>query len=369
MLAYNVLPDAPPGTLPAAWAPGVSNSFNVDFGFKQKRKTKAVYGEGTFSFTPKLDLTIGVRYTDDDVDYLDGYSTAITDRPGVDLFDIYANKNIKNSYDNWSGRAIINYAWTDEVKTYVSFSRGFRSATYNGFGFVTPEAVYFVEPERLDSLEGGFKTRFFNNRLQLNGAVFHYDYKKQQVQEVIGGVAYLRSLDAKVLGAELELLARPISALTLRGSLGYLDTEYKDNQLLSGVDVGGNQIPFASKWTLSFGGDLTVGEVAEGQIVLSGDVAYKSSIWYDAFNDNQRPDPTALYGPDDRTSLVGEGGYALVNASLAWNHERFQLRFWGKNILDKKYYPFGYDTAGAFGTVLQVPGQPRTYGVEATVRF
>ncbi len=391
VLAYNVLPDAPAGQDPSLWAPGISNSFNVRFGFKQKRKTFAVYGEGTVSVTPQLELTAGLRYTKDKMKYADGYSVPITDVPGSDLFTLYQNLNIPNDYENWSGRAIVNYAWTDSIKTYVSFSRGFRSGSYNGFGFVTPAAVYFVKPERLDSWEVGFKTRFADDRIQLNGAAFHYDYKNQQVSEVRGGLAFPQNLNAKVKGAELELLAKPISALTLRGSVGYLDTKYTDdNPCLSpagtppspacptgGTPVAGNKVPFASKWTLSFGGDLTLATVAEGDIVLSGEVAYKSSFWYDMFNENARPPAlvqdgeggtTQLY-PGGRTTLVGSKGYALINAGLAWNGERVQVRVWGKNITNKKYYPFGYDTAGAFGTVLLTPGTPRTYGVEATFKF
>lgn len=381
VLAYNVLPDAPPGTPPAAWNPGVTNSFNVDFGYNQKRKTWAIYSEAGFDITDRLELIAGLRYTKDNVDFLDAFSTAITDRPGVDLFDIYNGLDLKNSYDNWSGRAILNYAWTDDIKTYVSFSRGFRSATYNGFGFVTPAAVYFVPPERLDSIEVGFKTRFFDDRLQLNGAGFHYDYKNQQTQEVIGGVAFLRSLDAEVYGAELEMLARPIPPLTLRGALGYLDTEYKDSSpLLSNVSVAGNEIPFASKWTLTFGGDFTFLESDSGRFVLSGEATYKSSVFYDAFNDGLRPDPTGLYsgGVDADPStptlegisdLVQSDDYWLVNGRLSYVTDRFTIAVWGKNIFDKEYYPFGYDTAGAFGTVLLTPGTPRTYGLEATIRY
>lgn len=391
VLAYNVLPDAPADLNPALWNPGVDNSFNVMFGFKQKRKTYAIYSEGTFSITPELELTAGLRYTKDKLQYADGYSRPITDFPGDVIFSLYEDYNLKNSYDNWSGRAILNYAWTDNIKTYVSFSRGYRSGSYNGFGFVTTSAVYFVQPERLDSWEFGFKTRFANDRVQVNGAVFHYDYKNQQVSEVIGGLAFNRNLSGKVKGAELELLAKPIPALTLRAAMGYLDTKYnQNNPCLSqdgvpsdacgpggGTPVAGNEIPFASKWTLSFGGDLTLGTVADGDIVFSGEVAYKSSFWYDMFNDNARPPALVQDGmggtiqlyPGGTTDLVGSDGYALVNAGLAWNHENFQLKVWGKNIFDKEYYPFGYDTAGAFGTVLLTPGQPRTYGVEATVRF
>jgi iron complex outermembrane receptor protein len=77
---------------------------------------------------------------------------------------------------------------------------------------------------------------------------------------------------------------------------------------------------------------------------------------------------TQLY-PGGKTTLVGSPGFALFNAGLAWNSDNIQLRLWGKNIFNKQYYPFGYDTAGAFGTVLLTPGVPRTFGVEATLKF
>jgi iron complex outermembrane receptor protein len=391
ILAYNVLPDAPANLNPALWAPGVSNSFNVRYGFIQKRRTMAVYGEGTVKITPQLELTAGLRYTKDKMEYANGYSFPITDFPGVDIFNLYQNLNLKNDYGNWSGRAILNYAWSEDIKTYLSVSRGYRSGSYNGFGFVTPASVYFVKPERLDSVEFGFKTRFANNRLQLNGAAFHYDYKNQQVSEVRGGLAFPQNLNATVWGAEVEMLAKPVSALTLRGSIGYLDTKYtKDNVCLSptgvasaacgaggGVSIVGNQVPFASKWTLSFGGDLTLARIAGGKIVASAEVAYKSSFWFDMFNGNTRPPAvvnngvggvTQLY-PGGKTDLVGSKGYALINAGLAWNSDNIQIRVWGKNVTNKKYYPFGYDTAGAFGTVLLTPGTPRTFGVEATFKF
>lgn len=365
--AYNVLPDAASA---AQFNPGVTSSLNIAFGYKQKRRTFAIYSEGTYNLTPKLGLTLGGRYTKDHVDFLNAFSTPYSDFPGAPLFDLYRNFNLKNSYDNISGRAIVNYAWTDQIKTYASFSRGYRSATYNGFGFISTAAVYFVKPEKLDSYELGFKTRFFNDRLQLNGAAFHYDYTNQQVQEVVGGVAFLRSLSAKVNGAELEILARPVGALTLRSAIGFLDTKYNNNNpLLSGVSIGGNELPFASKWTLSFGGDITAARFAEGDLVLSGEVAYKSRFYYDPFNDQLRPNPTGLYGPTNRTSLVQSKNYALVNTRLNYIAKRFSVGIWAKNLFDKQYFPFGYDTAGAFGSVLLTPGAPRTYGGEATIKF
>lgn len=368
--AYDILPDA---TSLATFNPGVTSSLNIAFGYDQKRKTQAIYGEGTYSLTDKLDLTVGARYTKDHLKFLNASSTPYTNFPGVPVapgFTLYDNLNLNNSYHNFSGRAILNYKWTDNISTYVSFSRGYRSATYNGFGFISASAVYFVQPERLDSLEGGFKTRFFNDRLQLNGAGFHYDYHNQQVQEVVGGVAYLRSLSGKEYGAELELLARPVRDLTLRGSIGYLDSHYNQaNPLLSGVSVAGNRLPFASKITLDGGGDLTVGRIAGGELVLSGEISYKSKFFFDPFNDNLRPNPTGLYGPTNKTNMIQSPGYALVNGRFSYISKRLTIGVWAKNILNKEYFPFGYDTAAAFGSVLLSPGTPRTYGADATFKF
>ncbi|MEL0211310.1 MAG: TonB-dependent receptor, partial [Novosphingobium sp.] len=245
--AFNVFPDA---TTPGAFNPGGSvnpaaapTSLNAQYGYLQRRQSYALYGEGTYSATDKLDLTLGLRYTHDKLDFDNAFSNAYSDLPGTLLFPLYAPFSQTNKSNNLSGRAIVNYKWSDTIRTYASFSRGYRSGAYNGFAYVDKSQVYFLQPEKLDSYEAGLKTRFFDDRLQLNGAVFHYVYSNQQVSEIVGAVGFLRSLNAKVTGAELELLAKPVPTVTLRGSVGYLHTKYDENQVLSGQDSGGNELP------------------------------------------------------------------------------------------------------------------------------
>lgn len=370
--AFNVFPDA---TSPAAFNPGGSvdpnappTSLNAQYGYVQRRESMALYGEGTYNVSDRLELTLGLRYTHDKLDFDNAFSNAYSDLPGTLLFPLYAPFSQTNKSDNLSGRVIVNYKWTDTLRTYASFSRGYRSGAYNGFAYVDQSQVYFLEPEKLDSYEVGFKSRFLQDRLQLNGAAFHYVYSNQQVSEIVGAVGFLRSLDAKVTGAEIELLAKPVPALTLRGSVGYLDTSYDDNQVLSGQDIGGNELPFASRWTLNFGGDLTLASFDAGQIVASGEVNYVSRYFYDPFNDEQ-PGFSGVLNQPGAEGYLTSPSYALVNARLSFVGEAVTVSLWGKNLANKRYFPVGYDVTGAFGNAIYNAGAPRTYGVEATIRF
>lgn len=370
--AFNVFPDA---TSPGEFNPGGSvdplappTSLNAQYGYVQRRQSYALYGEGTYSLTEALELTVGLRYTHDKLEFNKAFSNAYDDLPGTILFPLYAPFSQGNTSNNLSGRAIVNYKWTDDIRTYVSYSRGYRSGAYNGFAYVDASQVYFLKPEKLDSFEGGFKSRFFDDRLQLNGAVFHYKYENQQVSEIVGAVGFLRSLNAKVTGAELELLARPVRALTLRGSAGYLDTKYDDNQFLSGIDIGGNRLPFASKWTGTIGADLKLGGIGSGEFVATGEVNYVSSYFYDPFNE-EAPGFSGVLNQPGAEKYLTQDGYALVSARLAYIGENFNIAIWGKNLTNKKYFPVGYDVTGAFGNTIYNAGSPRTYGVSATIKF
>lgn len=341
-------------------------SFRVRQTYGQDRNSKAVYGEAKYVFSPAIDLTVGLRYTDDRIKYVDGNSVVYSSfgSSGGPLFPLFSDLNQKAGSKKLSGRAILNYNFTDDIHAYVSFSRGQRSGTYNGFAYAASSQVYFVPPEQLDAFEGGIKSRFFDNRLQVNAAVFHYDYKGQQVQEIRGVVGFLTSVDAKVSGAELEVLGRPLPGLTLRGSLGYLDTKYAGGTVISGIDIGGNQLPFAPKYTANAGFDFTAAEFDKGKVILSGEMQYSGSFWYDIFNNDQPPPPGFT-----RQRELRQKGYALLGGRISFVNEDFTVALWGKNLANKKYFPAGYNIEGGTGLDMLVRGAPRTYGVEATVRF
>src|SRR5262249_17120641 len=83
-----------------------------------------------------------------------------------------------------TGRAGVDFTVTPDALLYFNYSRGYRSAAFNAQFLFTPSDFTTVEPETLDSYEAGFKTSWLDHRLQIDGAVFHYQYKNQQIINV-----------------------------------------------------------------------------------------------------------------------------------------------------------------------------------------
>ena len=344
-------------------------SLNVQTGYFQRRQSEAVYTEDTYGFTDKLDVTLGARFTHDELQFLNAYSDAYEDVPGPLLFPLYDDLDQEHDENNVSGRLIANYKWTDTVRTYASFSRGYRAGTYNGFAYSSPSQVYFVEPETIDAFEIGAKTRFLDNRLEVNGAVFHYKYKNQQVEEIVDAVGFLRSANATEFGGELNVLAKPVDNVTLRASLGYLSSRYGANQYLSGTNIGGNSLPFASKWSADLGGDWTIFQASAGKVILSPEVNYVTKFYYDPFNGKQPGDLDLLEQPGG-SALLAQSGYAIINGRMSFvAAAHYTVGLFIKNAADKRYFPIGYDVTGAFGTVIRTPGDPRTFGGDVTYHF
>ncbi len=144
--------------------------------------------------------------------------------------------------DDISGRMIVDWHYSDNDMLYASYSRGYRAGTMNGLSYASAAQVYFVEPEEVDAYEIGVKSTMLDNTLQLNGAIFFYDYVGQQGQIVDGtATAFLVSLDGEITGAELDATYVASDTLTLKAALGWLDTEYDDGECPVGGLGGGFQ--------------------------------------------------------------------------------------------------------------------------------
>jgi iron complex outermembrane receptor protein len=392
--------------------------------FKQTRQSYAIYGEGSYQITPTLKLTAGIRYTKDKNKFSDGITTYFDDAGNARLitvsgfeqegalapyflqpvYDELGNMVIPSFQDlgiplpgglerkgkssRVSGRVIIDWKPVDDILLYGSYSRGYRAGTFNGLAYGSANQVYFVPPEEVNAFEVGLKSRFFNDRLQLNLAGFYYDYKGQQGQVVDNtATANLISLDGKIWGFEGELLFAATDSLTLSASVGILDTKYAKGPcpanpadipnfpaqlgscvVSSGgpVDVGGNPFPYAADLSASFGFDWNALETNTGKLKIHGDANYTGQFYYDAFKTYSRG---ILPQVTSGKFAEGEGKYWVLNSRISWDTKNYTISLWGKNLTNKLYYPFGIAIENLFGNGYRVRGAPRTYGVEATFRF
>lgn len=390
----------PPGSLPT----GIYATQD----FRQDRESKAAYIEGSYAITDSVKATLGTRYTKDTDEFKDGLTTYYDDSGAARLITVsnyagpYFIKAVggipasggalpgplerQGDSSKTSGRAILDWRITDKIMAYASYSRGYRAGTFNGLAYGSSNQVYFVKPETVDAYEAGLKSRFLDNKLQVNAAVFYNRIKGQQGQVVdASATANLVSLDGKLDGMELEITYQALSTLRLNASAGLLHSWYDSAncpaKLLTGfpaqqgncvasatgnVSVGGNPFPYAAKSSANLGFDWDAWATSAGKISLHGDTVYTGHFYYDSFANYSAPPLTHLVTGD---FAQGSGNYWLLNGRLTYAFDRYSVSAWGKNLTDKRYYPFGISLENLFGNGYRVPGDPLTFGAEFSMKF
>lgn len=362
-----------PFVFPPNPATGDVSTLLFDHRYDQQRDSFAVFGEAAWEIDDHLRLTVGLRYTEDDIELSNAQAilSDFTDTPQLNTvpFTVPADSGaffptLGESYSDVSGRVILDYTFNSGHMIYASYSKGYRAGAINGTAYTSASQLTFVEPENLDAYEVGMKTRLLEDRLQMNGAVFYYDYTDQQLQEVVGISPFLRNAgSAEVKGIELEVLFAATDALALGLNLGVLDSEYTDLQL-SGIELSGNEFTNTPDMTVNLNADWDVIQLGSGFISVRADASYIGDQWFSPFNDQ----------PSNAQDLIGnaalqQDGYWLLNGRLAWQAENVTVALWGRNLADKEYYSYGLDLRSFTGADYLVRGARRTYGVEVSYQF
>jgi iron complex outermembrane recepter protein len=191
-----------------------------------KTKSYSFFGEINFGLSEDIDLTLGLRWTNDECELV-GRTEA--DNPiGANVLTLPFNED--ESWSELTYRAALNYHFNDDVLGYLSYNRGFKVGAYNTVVFTGVPAPA-VEPEILDTYEVGMKAEFLDGRLHLNTAFFYYDYSNIQLQKISGtppGSFLQNAAESDIYGFEVDGQAALSDNLTLRFGLSLLNTEYVD---------------------------------------------------------------------------------------------------------------------------------------------
>ncbi len=358
--------------------------------FTISRPSKAIYGEAVYEISDAFSVTLGLRYTWDKVKYSNA-RTLLYDLAGTGVIaslvpysfpynPALPRVNQRRSTGEFTGRIVADYKFTDKILGYASYSRGYRAGTFNGLAYQDTSQVYFLEPEKVNAYEVGLKSRFADNKVQLNLAGFYYDYSNQQIAQIIGATSFLRAANGRVFGAEAELAVQVAGPLRIDASFGYLDTKYKGNSINPAdpssltLNINGNRFPNAPKVTFAAGFDLTAFDNGKTKLILRGDTQYMGKYYFDPFGDyGQKPCGSPRTGTlvlqATPEIACGNPGYWLFNARATVKFDdKYSLSFWGKNVTNKFYYVYGLNL-NAFYQDYLTRGAPRTFGAEFSARF
>ena len=195
--------------------------------------------------------------------------------------------------------------------------------------------------------ELGLSTRSKN--ALLNGALFYYDYQSIQsfVQSTVG--FRLANIDgASNLGAELELMSRPIEYLHLRLGVGWLETRMSSFMGAEGSVPEGNELPNAPRWDFNGLIRYELSLSAGLDLALQTDFKYQSEMYRSADND---PLTRA------EAAFLINGRIAILSDTGTW-----ELALWGKNLGNAEVVESGFNTP-ILGLVTRIYNPPRTFGL------
>lgn len=314
----------------------------------------AAFGNVDWALSSGLSLTTGLRYTWEKKEY------ALNNMDFGLVFNTETVGDLaKQDDDNLSFNVRLNWTPRDDMLLYAGIARAFKAGTFNvGYTPIATDAIP-VGPEELTSYEAGFKSSFKSEALHLNGAIFYYDYQNSQAFQFDGRTlsATTFNRDAEISGAELQIVARPLTGLSLWLTGTYLaDAVLKDVELpgplFTGLPPVDRRMPLAPRWDLSALARYEWELPGAGSIALQGTVIYNSEHYFDAFNSPSHLEPA----------------YTLVNARLSWysENDRWSVSIFAKNLTDQIYRTYAFDLA-FLGFATDVYGKPRWIG--ATVGY
>jgi iron complex outermembrane receptor protein len=381
--------------------------------FDQNTESFALFTHNIVHLTERLDLTVGLRYTDEEKN--GGFSqleqqgnsclgtlgsaaggfipanvlplavgfacfpfAAPADLPGAGLppappafpgVPTPATFTSNFSDDEWTYTASLGYFLTNDTRIYGSYTRGYKSGGIN----LDPTAAIFgadprFESEIAKSYELGLKSTLWDGRMRANIAAFYTELDNLQVLQFTGVQFNAFNVPrALTSGIELESIAVITDNLTANFAITWADARYPNN-----CADGANAVAIASGVATLCGNDLTaapeivanLGGMYEQQWdnyrwFLNGNVRYESEQRtrtfpepFDVDDANTKFDLRFGFGPD--------GGF--------WTVE-----LWGMNLTDEETRNVAFSVplrgAGPVGATGAFYEEPRTYGVTFRTRF
>ena len=308
-----------------------------------------LYGNGTFAFGDRMDLTVGARF--DHENKKAALSTIIVAPVPIAPDEIV---NEEKGFSNVSPQAAFSYRVRPGAIAYFSVTGGYKAG---GFNPESPAGQEAYGQEKTWNVEGGFKSAWAGRRVTTNVSVFTTDWTDLQLNlpnpAVPGGFFISNVGGARSSGFEAEVNGRAREGVDLFATFGYTHARFDSGTTSSGVPVGGNEIPNTPDYTMSFGTHLT--HPLNSSVRLYG---HAEAVFYGAFK-------------YDDTNLAQQDAYSLANFRGGARGKRLFAEAWIRNAFDTHYIPvaFPYFPQLAPSGFIGEMGRPRTFGVTAGVSF
>lgn len=371
----------------------IVRSFRIDN--LQKVNTKSMFGSLEVKLTDKLTAQASARYSKQDRDFT-GCLYDTGDGTAAALFGLLLNRtytagacitpspadptrtgvNSSLNEDNVSWRGGLSWKPDSNTLLYANVTRGYKSGSFPTIPYLTPDNYAPVKQESVTAYEAGAKLSFLQHRVELDGAGFYYDYRDKQLNGFINTIVGISPTlvtipKAAIKGAEINLIVRPSTGLTVSAGGSYVHTRIDRNPLdrvtgasVAPADFNGNasnyvglSFPNVPKWTGTADAQYTFGISVGMDAYVGSSATYHSST-----------SSALLSGDAAADALVKIPHYALLDlrAGIETKDNKWRLEAWGRNVTNN-FYLIGTLRFADYYT--RFTGMPATYGLSLYFRY
>lgn len=324
----------------------------------QKTQSGAIFGQLDYKITPTLTATVGARYSyDRKRDFYTHLVGATMQGPlAIDtVFNPGNNPLATQIYQNWSGKVGLEYRPERDMLFYASYNRGTKSGGFDIPIFLYNLADMPYKQEVLTNYEAGSKVSFLDRKLDLSGAIFHYDYKNYQAFIIADTSTVIKNLPAEETGFELEANAHPVDGLRVGLFWTHLSTVVHNVALPSPTPtplIVNRKLPDAPTDSIGWSGTYKA-PIGSNSVSLSTDWRWDSAYYQTTYND-----VTGREAPH----LVG-------NVQLQYDTEKWSLGLHINNVTNKRYRVYVIDNSSLEGSYNSTYALPRWFGATFTARY
>lgn len=304
----------------------------------------ALFGEVGYQVTDKLDITIGARFYEYDVESKAAFDFPLANTlyEGAAPDEISVNFEENEAGDNGNlFKFNAKYQFTDSVMAYATISEGFRIGGSNGLvpcptplpedqqtGCGTPDEMLY-DADTTTNYELGFKSTWMRSQLHFNAALFNVDWDNAQIAgaTTVGQLPYLSNAgSANAKGVEIATRAILSDSFTAYATYAYTKAELtSDAPYLFNADgtdgaKDGDRLPGSPEHQFSMG------------------INYQTEV----FNDKTLDINYGLTAQSDVISKVGlrdNGealpGYSLSNISAKLTADAWSTTLYVDNLFNK----------------------------------
>jgi iron complex outermembrane receptor protein len=335
--------------------------------FTQNTTAFAVFANSDYAVTDNLSLVQGVRYSEERIrfeggTYLAQGATGTPPRPTtiiatLSFADTERSDNATTFKSGVEWRPNLNSNFVDKLLVYGNVSTGFRSGGYSATFATVQSSLTSLAPEKITAYELGFKSTLSDRKLQVNAAVFRYQFTDGYINvDVPNSLVPITVNAAKIssYGVEADVQWRPVQSLELGFGGSWLDSKLGGDISQNGQSLSGKQTVQSPSWTIAARGRYTqpISDSLQGVLALNS--SYRSAQFFETNNSANSKEP----------------GYWLVDANLKIesNDGRWSLGAFVKNLTKTNYRTYVNDLPG-FGFIINVYGNPRVFGLSGSVAF